>query len=131
MEKNSQILTKAAIQRLAKKSKGLQGLHSQNLPPRLKSHHQLKDHLLKPQFLQAGKEHLKSHEQMGSWTEVDNQAIEDQILDYIWVYTYKVNSDETFKNCKAQLIIRGNQQKLTAQKTYAATLAARSFLSRK
>lgn len=64
---------------------------------------------------------------MGSWTEVDNQAIEDQILDYICVYTYKVNSDETFKNCKAQLIIRGNQQKLTAQKTYAATLAARSF----
>lgn len=128
VEKNGQILTKAAVQRLARRPQGLQGLYSQNLPPLPKSHHQLRNHPFGPQFLQAEKDHLKSHEQMGSWTEVDNQAIKGgQILDCMWVYTYKVNSDGTFKNCKARLVVRGDQQKPTAQETYAATLAARSF----
>jgi len=45
----------------------------------------------------------------------------------MWVYTYKFNQDGTLKNCKAGLVVRGDQQKPTAQETYATTLAARSF----
>jgi hypothetical protein len=45
----------------------------------------------------------------------------------MWVYTYKTNQDGTLKNCKARVVVRGDQQKPTAQETYAATLAARSF----
>ena len=124
-----QQITKAAIQRLARKG-GLQTLYSRDLPPPPKSHYQLNQHPFGPQFLQAEKDHLQSHTEKGSWIEVDKaepQAQGHQILDCMWVYTYKTNQDGTFKNCKARVVVRGDQQKPTAQETYAATLAARSF----
>lgn len=125
-----QLITNAAVQRLARRPNGLQTLHGQNLPPLPKSHHQLKHHPFGPQFLQAEKDHLQSHANMQSWCEVDRsdpQAQGHQTLDCMWVYTYKFNQDGTFKNCKARLVVRGDQQKPTVQETYAATLAARSF----
>jgi len=71
---------------------------------------------------------LQSHSTIKSWIEVEKlKAQNQQILDYIWVYTYKFNQDGTFKSCKARLVVRGDQQKPTSQKTYATTLATRSF----
>ena len=65
---------------------------------------------------------------MKSWSEVEKQeARGQQILDCMWVYTYKFNRDGTLKNCKARIVVRGDQQKPSSQETYAATLAARSF----
>ena len=54
-------ITKAIVQRLAKRPGGLQSLHSQDLPPLPKSHHQLKNHPFGNLFLQAERDHLQSH----------------------------------------------------------------------
>jgi hypothetical protein len=44
------------------------------------------------------------------------------------VYTYKLDKEHHFIKCKARLVVRGNQQQnVTAQETYAATLASQSF----
>ena len=65
---------------------------------------------------------------MGLWEEIKKrQAGRNQILDYMWVYTYKYDQDGRFQKCKARLVVRGDQQKPTGQDTFAATLAARSF----
>jgi hypothetical protein len=46
----------------------------------------------------------------------------------MWVYTYKLNKNHHLLKCKAQLVVRGDQQQsITSQDTYAATLASRSF----
>ena len=46
----------------------------------------------------------------------------------MWVYTYKFNKHSRFQKCKAQLVVRGDQQiGLRTEDTYAATLAGRSF----
>lgn len=44
------------------------------------------------------KDHLQNHTQRGSWIEVDKadpQRQGHQVLDCIWVYTYKTNQDGT------------------------------------
>ena len=64
-------ITKAIIQRLARRPNGLQTIHGLDLPPLPKSHHQLQSHPLGTQFLQAEKEHLQSHIQKQSWFEAD------------------------------------------------------------
>jgi hypothetical protein len=52
----------------------------------------------------------------------------EQILDCRWVYTYKLDKHHRLIKCKARLVGRGDQQRdITAQDTYAATLAGRSF----
>ena len=63
-------ITKATVQRLARRPNGLQTLYSQDLPPLLKSHHQLKNHPFGAQFLQAERDYLQSYLQIDSWTEV-------------------------------------------------------------
>jgi hypothetical protein len=46
----------------------------------------------------------------------------------MWVYTYKLDKHHRLNKCKARLVVRGDQQRnITAQDTYAATLAGRSF----
>ena len=68
---------------------------------------------------------------MGSWTEVPASPVKragQQILDYMWVYTYKPDKHYRLLKCKARLVVRGDQQRnITSQDTYAATLASRSF----
>jgi hypothetical protein len=51
-----------------------------------------------------------------------------QVLDSMWVYTYKLDKEHYFIKCKARVVVRGDQQQnVTTQETYAATLASRSF----
>jgi hypothetical protein len=46
----------------------------------------------------------------------------------MWVYTYKLDKNNCLIKCKAQLVVRGDQQRnITMQDTYAATLASQSF----
>ncbi|KAK1913112.1 hypothetical protein P3342_005048 [Pyrenophora teres f. teres] len=46
----------------------------------------------------------------------------------MWVYTYKLDEQSRLKKYKARLVVRGDQQNnVTAQETYAATLTGRSF----
>ncbi|KAF7570459.1 hypothetical protein PtrM4_104610 [Pyrenophora tritici-repentis] len=82
-------------------------------------------------FKEAEKTHLQSHQQMKSWTEVQASPVKragHQILDCMWVYTYKLDKHHRLIKCKARLVVRGDQQRnITSQDTYAATLAGRSF----
>ena len=122
-----------AIDKAQMKRMLAQGLkpHESDLPPPPSSHAQLESHPLCEQFKEAEKEHLESHNKMRSWTEVPSKRIKltgQQILDCMWVYTYKLDKDHRLLKCKARLVVRGDQQRnITSQDTYAATLASRSF----
>lgn len=105
--------------------------HYRELPP-LPSPNGLKpDHPFYTDFKKAEEEHLESHKKTESWTEVSSFRVKRegiQILDSMWVYTYKFDELYRLKKCKARLVVRGDQQNnVTAQETYAATLTGRSF----
>jgi hypothetical protein len=121
-------LDKAQLTRVL--AKGLK-LHLSQLPPLLTMHTNLEAHPLRDQFKRAEQEHLASHQQIKSWKEVPLKAVKlagHQILDCMWVYTYKLNRNHHFNKCKARLVVRGDQQRnISLQDTYAATLARRSF----
>lgn len=125
---NEKVLDKASVERLLRQ--GVK-IHRRNLPPPPRWHRDLKNHVLGGLFEDAEKDHLKSHEDMKSWTEIrtrDPQAEDKQILDCMWVYVYKFDKHGRFLKCKARLVVRGDQQaKSQTQETYAATLAGRSF----
>ena len=82
-------------------------------------------------FKEAEQIHLASHHQMNSWSEIPMKKTKpsgQQILDCMWVYTYKFDKHHRLLKCKARLVVRGDQQRnITAQDTYAATLAACLF----
>jgi len=79
-------------------------------------------------FRQAEEDHLQSHREMQSWVEHrKSDAKGHQILDCMWVYLYKFDKRGKFKKCKARLVVRGDQQAIGTDETYAATLAGRSF----
>ena len=109
VEGKGRTVTKATIQRLARRPNGLQTIHGLDLPPLPKSHYQLQSHPLGTQFLQAEEEHLQSHIQKQSWSEADKQQAQGhQVLDCMWVYTYKFNPDGIFKKYKARIVVRGD-----------------------
>ena len=124
----SKMLDKAAVRRML--STGRKPHRSQlPLPP--SSDKCLEDHPLFEMFKEAEKQHLNSHRQMNSWVEIAGKPIKksgQQILDCMWVYTYKLDKHHRLQKCKARLVVRGDQQRsITAQDTYAATLASHSF----
>jgi hypothetical protein len=110
-----------------------QGLkpHLSELPLPPTTHTKVKSHPLRHWFEEAEKEHLESHRKMESWTETPAKTARqtgEQILDCMWVYTYKLDKDHCLIKCKARLVVRGDQQQnITSPDTYAATLASRSF----
>lgn len=108
-----------------------QRYHRKNLPPAPSSHGSLKDHRFEAEFKQAQKDHLESHKQMGSWSEMssrDPRVRSSEILDCMWVFTYKFDKHGYLQKCKARLVVRGDQQqKSSTDDTYAATLAGTSF----
>jgi hypothetical protein len=119
---------KAKIQRLL--AQGVKP-HLQELPEPPTSFSKLEKHDMAKQFKEAEEAHLKSHRDMKSWTEVAAAPVKrrgQQILDCMWVYTYRLDKEHQLERCKARLVVRGDQQRnITAQDTYAATLASRSF----
>ncbi|KAI8659271.1 hypothetical protein NCS56_01144000 [Fusarium sp. Ph1] len=108
-----------------------QAYHRKNLPPAPSSHGSLIGHRFEAEFKQAQRDHLESHRQMSSWTEIarcDPRIRNSQILDCMWVFTYKFDKHGYLQKCKARLVVRGDQQqKSSAEDTYAATLAGKSF----
>ncbi|KAK1912922.1 hypothetical protein P3342_004858 [Pyrenophora teres f. teres] len=119
---------KAAIKRLL--AKGVKP-HRNQLPPLPTCRTKLEDHPMGDMFKEAEQTHLASHHQMNSWSEIPMKKTKQsgqQILDCMWVYTYKFDKHHRLLKCKARLVVRGDQQRnITAQDTYAATLASRSF----
>jgi Reverse transcriptase (RNA-dependent DNA polymerase) len=82
-------------------------------------------------FEKAEEDHLQSHEEMKTWTEInksDPRAKGQPVLDCKWVYVYKFDKHGRLLKCKSRLVVRGDQQtKTSVGNTYAATLAVRSF----
>jgi hypothetical protein len=105
--------------------------HRSQLPPLPTYRTKLEDHPMGEMFQEAERAHLASHQEMRSWSEVPLKKIKltgQQILDCMWVYTYKLDKHHRLLKCKARLVVRGDQQRnITSQDTYAATLASRSF----
>ena len=96
-------------------------------PPRFHNH--VMEHPMRDQFLEAERQHLQSHEDMGSWVEVPKDKLDanTQVIDCMWVYVYKFHQGR-YKKCKARLVARGDQQiRRDDIDTYAATLAIRSL----
>ena len=122
------VISKVQLLRMLQKS---QKFHRRDLPPPPKRHADIAEHALGHLFEQAELEHLKSHEEMRSWLEIearDPQAKGHRVLDCKWVYVYKFDKHGRFQKVKARLVVRGDQQvKNLTENTYAATLAGRSF----
>jgi hypothetical protein len=122
------IIDKAKVKRLL--AQGLK-IHESELPAPPTSQHGVDTHILRDQWIKAELEHLESHRQMKSWTKVPVRRAREtgkQILDCMWVYTYKLNKEGHMIKCKARIVVRGDQQRnITTQDTYAATLASQSF----
>lgn len=108
-----------------------QKYHRKNLPLVPSSHGSLRGHKFEAEFKEAEKIHLESHQQMKSWIQIsrrDPRICNSQILDCMWVYTYKFDKHGYLRKCKARLVVRGDQQqKAGTEDTYAATLAGKSF----
>lgn len=106
-------------------------IYRRDLPEPPKRHEDLADHPMGSWFEQAEQEHLQSHAEMRSWTEIgskDSRIKGHKILDCRWVYVYKFDKRGRFIKAKARLVVRGDQQpKNIAESNYAATLAGRSF----
>jgi len=121
-------IDKAQLKRLI--AKGIKP-HRNQLPSLPTAHSKLEEHPLYEMFKEAERAHLESHKQMKSWIEIPAAPVKrtgHQILDCMWVYTYKLDKHHRLNKCKARLVARGDQQRnITAQDTYAATLAGRSF----
>jgi hypothetical protein len=65
---------------------------------------------------------------MKTWIETHRRNAQGkQILDCMWVYSYKFDKHGRLQKCKARLVVRGDQQSRGSSETYAATLAVRSF----
>ena len=107
-----------------------QKVHRRELPTVPRSHSDLHNHPMEQLFLAAEEDHLQGHQSMKTWTNIPRGEVGrgQQILDCMWVYTYKCDSHGNFTKCKARLVVRGDQQKgVSREETYAATLAGRSF----
>ena len=122
------IIDKAQMKRLL--AKGIKP-HQSQLPPPPSFHNELETHPLRDWFKEAEHAHLESHREMKSWSEVPMKKIKltgQQILDCMWVYTYKLDKSYHLMKCKVRLVVRGDQQRnITSQDTYATTLASQSF----
>ncbi|KAF6518369.1 hypothetical protein HZS61_002447 [Fusarium oxysporum f. sp. conglutinans] len=125
---NGRRIDKAKLHRMFKSP---QQLHRRQMPPLPRHHGDLATHPMGSLFQEAEAEHLRSHEEMRSWTEIqqlDPRTRDQQVLDCMWVYVYKFDKHGRFKKCKARLVVRGDQQlEPIHEETYAATLAGRSF----
>ncbi|KAF7567716.1 hypothetical protein PtrM4_143070 [Pyrenophora tritici-repentis] len=121
-------LDKAKLERIMRNGKKP---HRSQLPPPPQANGLREDHELFHFFKEAEITHLHSHKETRSWSEVPAKTArktDQQVLDSMWVYTYKFDKHHRFQKCKARLVVRGDQQRnVTAQETYAATLAGRSF----
>lgn len=124
---NGQPVDRARLLRLLRSPKPR--IHRRDLPPPPDAHSDLETHPLGKMFAEAEQDHLRSHREMSSWSEVARSSIKKriQVLDCMWVYVYKFDKHGRFLKCKSRLVVRGDQQARSPHNTYAATLAGRSF----
>lgn len=101
-------IDKAKMKRML--AKGLKP-HRSQLPPLPTCRTKLEEHPMGELFQEAEREHLASHRSMKSWSEIPLKNIRltgQQILDCMWVYTYKLDKHHCLVKCKARLVVRGD-----------------------
>ena len=104
--------------------------HKLNLPPPPKTIRNLEGHMFESHFIDAIREHLGEYEKMETFELVESKhTIRQQVLDCMWVFTYKTDSDGYLVKCKARLVVCGNQQEVGELPTRATTLASSAFRS--
>jgi hypothetical protein len=87
-------------------------IHKSELPDLPVYAHNVNNHPFKVLIKETKELHLESHRQMGSWSiisAINQRARDQQILGFIWVYTYKTDKYGRFVKIKARLIVRGDQ----------------------
>jgi hypothetical protein len=105
-------------------------LHQRDLPLCPRNIKDARGHLLAEYFKQEEVKHLEAHDAAGTWetvTRAQANAEGQPVLGSMWVYAYKLDKQGYLVRCKARLVVRGDQQRVNADDTYAATLAMRSF----
>ena len=103
-------------------------IHKRNLPPPPKTARDLLNHPFRKEFEAAQREHLKSHENMRSFAEVDKSQVKgSQVLGCMWVFIYKTDKHGILQKFKARLVVWGNQQAKNGLPTRATTLASATF----
>jgi hypothetical protein len=106
---NGNRLDSAAVERILK-GRGKMP-HLDELPLVLRPNQLKEYYLFYRLFKEAEEEHLASHEQSKLWSEISMQEARltnTQVLDSMWVYTYKLDKEHHFIKCKARLVVRGD-----------------------
>ncbi|KAM4064280.1 reverse transcriptase (RNA-dependent DNA polymerase) [Hirsutella rhossiliensis] len=104
-----------------------QGPHKKNLPEPPETQKQLERHPYKEEFIKAQKDHLASHEEMGSFLEVPwKRAAGKQILGCKWVFIYKTDKHGILQSAKLVSWSAATSRKGDLP-TRATTLAGMSF----
>ncbi|KAI8669967.1 hypothetical protein NCS56_00800300 [Fusarium sp. Ph1] len=115
---------------LKQKGKQVVAPHRDELPPEPKTWTQVQN-LAEPVrslFIKAANLEVDTLRAKRTWREIQRSEAKSKVLPVKWVFTYKFDKAGYLERCKARLCVCGNfQEGATADNTYAATLAARSF----